>query len=121
MAIDAVGPGNIFGFYVITNVAAPSVYTVLRRRKPRQSVDYKPSWTAWVTGATALALNVCTIFVFSFALKVGPASLVIPISAAYPLVTVILAVLLLHEKLRRLDILALSFILIGLIVIGFNG
>ena len=120
IAIDAVGPGNIFGFYVISNVTAPFVYAVLRRLRPRQMADYKPSWTAWATGATALAVNVCTIFVFSFALKVGPASLVIPISAAYPLVTVILAVVLLHEKLHRLHIVALTFILVGLIVIGFN-
>ena len=71
--------------------------------------------------ATALVLNVCGVFAFSFALRVGFASLVIPISAAYPLVTVILALLLLHEKLRRLQIIALVFILVGVIVIGFNG
>lgn len=120
MAIDEVGAGNIFGFYVISNVIAPSVYTVLRRLRPRQSGSDKPSWTAWAIGAAALAVNVCTIFVFSFALEVGPASLVVPISSAYPLVTVVLAVLLLHERLRRFHAVALGFILVGLIVIAVN-
>ncbi|TLN11859.1 hypothetical protein FDZ71_08985, partial [bacterium] len=86
-----------------------------------QSGDGKPSWTAWALGATTLALNVCGVFVFSFALNVGYASLVVPMSSAYPLVTVILAVALLHEKLDRLHVLALVFIIIGLIVIGITG
>jgi transporter family protein len=121
IAIDAVGPGNIFGFYVILSVTAPFVYVVFRRLSPRQSMNGKPSWRAWTAGAAALALNVLGVFAFTFALKVGPASLVVPISAAYPVVTVMLAVLLLHEKLRRFQIIALSFILVGVIAIGFTG
>jgi transporter family protein len=121
MAIEAVGPGNIFGFYVISSVTVPFIYTIFRRLGPQESSEDSPSWTDWATGAAALALNVFGVLVFSFAINVGPASLVIPISAAYPLVTVMLALLLLHEKLRRLQMIALSFILIGLIVIGFNG
>jgi uncharacterized membrane protein len=56
--------------------------------------------------------------VLSLALETGLASLVFPISSAYPLVTVILAIGLLHEKLNRLHVIALFFVILGLIGIG---
>ncbi|MGB9024150.1 MAG: DMT family transporter [Candidatus Bathyarchaeia archaeon] len=121
MAINAIGPGNILGFYVISSAIVPIAYTWFRRVRPVQSRDSNPSWNAWALGATALALNVCGVFAFSFALNAGSASLVVPISSAYPLVTVILAVALLHEKLDRLHVIAFVFVIIGLIVIGVTG
>jgi transporter family protein len=120
MAIDVVGPGNILGFYVISSLTVPLVYACYRRVRPRPSGDNKPSWTMWALGATALALNVFGVFAFSFALNQGFASLVIPISSAYPLVTVLLAVGLLHEKLGRVHVIALFFVIVGLILIGIT-
>ena len=121
MAINAIGPGNILGFYVISSLIVPFVYAWFRRARPVKSRHSNPSWNAWALGATALALNVCGVFAFSFALNAGSASLVVPISSAYPLVTVILAVALLHEKLDRLHMIALVFVIIGLIMIGVTG
>ena len=62
--------------------------------------------------------NVVGTYVFSFALKTGLASLVVPISAAYPLVTVTLAVLLLKEKLNWFQLVALLSVVIGLVILG---
>jgi len=121
MAINAVGPGNIFGFYVVSSLIAPIAYLLFRRKRPERSRPGNPSRIAWVLGATALALNVCGVFAFSFALNAGFASLVVPISSAYPLVTVILAVALLREKLDRIHVIALVFVLVGLTVIGITG
>ncbi len=121
MVINEIGPGNILGFYVISSTIVPIAYIWFRRARPVQSRNSKPSWKAWVLGATALASNVCGVFAFSFALNAGSASLVVPISSAYPLVTVILAVALLHEKLDRFHIVALIFVIIGLVVIGITG
>jgi len=121
MAINVIGPRNILGFYVISSLIVPFVYACFRRARPVPSGDSNPSWIAWTLGATTLALNVCGVFAFSFALNAGLASLVVPISSAYPLVTVMLAVALLHEKLDRLHMIALIFIIIGLIMIGITG
>jgi transporter family protein len=121
MAINAVGPGNIFGFYVVSSLIVPFAYVSFRRVRPERSRAGDPSRTAWVLGGTALALNVCGVFAFSFALNAGFASLVVPISSAYPLVTVVLAVALLHEKLDRLHVIALAFVIVGLTVIGLTG
>jgi uncharacterized membrane protein len=54
-------------------------------------------------------------------LNAGFASLVVPISSAYPLVTVILAVALLREKLDRIHVISLAFVIVGLTVIGITG
>jgi len=121
MAIDAVGPGNIFGFYVVSSLLVSFVYVLFRRVRPERSRARDPSSTAWVLGGAALALNVCAVFAFSFALQTGSASLVVPISSAYPLVTVVLAVALLREKLDRLHVIALVFVVVGLTVIGATG
>ena len=121
MAINAIGPGNILGFYVISSLTVPPVYAWFRRVRPGLPGDVDPSRMAWALGVTALAVNVCGLFAFSFALNAGFASLVVPISSAYPLVTVILAVALLHEKLDRFHMFALVFVIIGLIVIGVTG
>jgi len=121
MAINAVGPGNIFGFYVVASLIVPFAYALFRRVRPERSRAGDPSRTAWVLGGAALALNVCGVFAFSFALNAGFASLVVPISSAYPLVTVVLAVALLREKLDRLHVIALAFVIVGLTVIGLTG
>ena len=115
MAITAVGPENIFGFYAISSCAVPLVYLSFRARQLRAR---KPSRSAWAFGMTGLATNVIGTFCLSFALEKGYASLVIPISSAYPLVMVILAVAVLNEKLNRLHMIALAFIITGLVVIG---
>ena len=120
MAINAIGPGNILGFYVISSLIVPFVYACFRRTRPGPPGDSGPSWIAWILGATTLAVNVCGVFAFSFALNAGLASLVVPISSAYPLVTVMLAVALLHEKLDRLHMIALIFVIIGLVMIGIT-
>jgi transporter family protein len=121
MAINAIGPGNILGFYAISSLIVPSVYVWFRRARSEPSGERHPSSVAWALGAATLALNVFGVFSFSFALNAGFASLVVPISSAYPLVTVILAVALLHERLDRLHVIALAFIIIGLTVIGTTG
>jgi transporter family protein len=115
MAINAVGPENILGFYAISSCAVPLVYLSFRGRQLRRR---NPSRSAWVFGVTGLATNVIGTFCLSFALEEGYASLVIPISSAYPLITVILAVAVLHEKLNRLHTIALAFVIAGLVVIG---
>ena len=51
----------------------------------------------------------------------GLASLVVPISSAYPLVTVTVALLLLGEKLNRLQLTALACVITGLLMIVIIG
>jgi transporter family protein len=118
IAVSNIGPGNVFGCYVISSLTIPLVYVMLRR--PRPLTNEKPSRTLWAAGAGGVALNVAGTLIFAFALSMGQASLVVPISSAYPLVTIAIAILLLGEKLNRLQTIALASVLIGLITIGIT-
>jgi len=120
MAVDRVGPGNILGFYAIATTSVPMLYAWLRRVRLWRLGTDSPPRAAWALGATGLAFSASGTFAYSFALGKGAAALVVPISSAYPLVTVVLAVALLHEKLSWLHVIALVAVLIGLIVIGIT-
>ena len=120
IAVNAIGPGNILGFYAISSSTVPAIYAWLRRARLMRGEGDEPLRNAWMLSATGLALSVSGTYAYSFALDKGPASLVVPISSAYPLITAILAVALLHEKLGRLHAVALGVVVFGLISIGIT-
>lgn len=120
MAIDRIGAGNLFAFYVLSATTAPLLYGWFRRIRPGGLAGENPSRKAWGLAAVGLGLNVIGAYAYTFALEGGSASLVVPISSAYPLVTVILAVALLHERLNRLHIPALIAVVSGLVLIGLT-
>ena len=120
IVVSKIGAGDLFGFYVISTLTVPSAYMWFRRRALHTNT-VEPSLASWTLGATGLALNVCGTLAFTFALSVGFASLVAPISSAYPVVTVIAALLLLREKLNRLQVVALCLVIAGLLVIAAVG
>jgi drug/metabolite transporter (DMT)-like permease len=120
MAVDIVGAGNMFGFYIISSLTAPLIYAWVRRIRPPASVSASPGRTAWAFGAIALMFNVGGAYAYTYALQEGSASLVVPTSSAYPIVTVVLAVLLLKEKIHRTQVLWLAGVLVGLILVGIS-
>ena len=121
VAVGEIGAGNVFGFYVISSVTAPLVYILFRRSRHATLNVEGSTWSPWVFGAAGLALNVSGTLVFTFALAGGLASLVVPISSAYPLVTVVAALLLLREKLNRFQLAALACVVTGLLFIAIIG
>jgi len=121
IAVSKIGPGNVFGFYVISSVTVPLVYIWFRRIRSGPLNVEKPSWVSWIFGAAGLALNVTGTLVLSFALSIGLASLVVPISSAYPLVTVTVALPFLGEKVNRLQLTALACVITGLLMIAIIG
>lgn len=120
VAVDAVGEANVFGFYALASVTAPLLYWSVRRLGPESRSIERPRRLLWVVGALALAINVCGTFAFTYALGLGTASLVVPIASSYPLVTIVLAIVLLKEKVDRLQAVALSCVVSGLVFIGMT-
>jgi uncharacterized membrane protein len=118
IALGKIGPGNVFGCYVISSLTIPLIYVMLRKPKPIS--NEKPSRTLWAAGVAGVAFNVTGTLIFAFALSMGQASLVAPISSAYPLVTIAIAILALDEKLNRLQTFAIACVLIGLITIAMT-
>ena len=120
VAVDAVGPGNLFGFYVLSSLTAPLIYSRFRRVKRPSNVPENPTRVAWTYGAIALALNVLGAYAYTYALEKGNASLVGPTSSAYPIVTVVLAVAFLKEKLHKTQVIWLAGVCIGLLLVGIS-
>jgi len=120
VAVDAVGAGNLFGFYVISSITAPLIYVGIKGVGSPSNVKENPTRTAWMYGAIALALNVLGAYAYTYALEKGNASLVGPTSSAYPIVTVILAVAILKEKIHRTHIVWLACICVGLLLVGMS-
>jgi len=83
------------------------------------------SWVpvAWVVAGSLLS-QVFGQFMYYRALKIAPASQVVPVTATYPLVTVALAILLLGEKMTGTKLLGVVCIVVGIILVsglGRNG
>jgi bacterial/archaeal transporter family protein len=66
----------------------------------------------WAVGAALLGVS--GTVVFYWLLRDAPASVVIPISALYPVVTVVLAFLFLHEELNPLRIIGIALAVIAI-------
>ncbi len=120
VAIDMIGPGNIFAFYIVSSFTAPVLYAWLRTMWPAGRVPEMPSRKAWSFGAIALALNVFGAFAYTYALDSGYASLVVPISSAYPIITAMLAMALLKERVNVVQAVALVGVVVGLVMIGLS-
>jgi transporter family protein len=120
VAVEAVTAGNMFGFYVISSLTAPVLYVWARRVRPAHFRDEDPTSMAWTIGAMALALNVFGAFAYTYALEGGNASLVVPVTSAYPIVTALLAVALLKERVTRAQAVALVVVVCGLVMIGIT-
>lgn len=120
VSVDAVGPGNLFGFYVLSSLTAPLIYVWFRRMKLPAKFEENPTRLAWSFGAIALGLNVLGAYAYTYALEKGNASLVGPTSSAYPIVTVVLAVAILKEKLHKTQVIWLAGVCIGLLLVGIS-
>jgi drug/metabolite transporter (DMT)-like permease len=117
IVVGKIGVGNVFGFYVISTLTVPLIYVWYRRSRYGSS-EVESSRTAWALGAIGLVLNVGGTYAFTFALSMGLASLVAPISSAYPIVTVVAALILLNEKLNRIQLAGLACVIAGLFMIA---
>jgi len=119
-AVDRVGAGNMFGFYIISSLTAPLIYAWFRRVRPLRDSFPNPGHLAWALGAAALVVNVFGAFAYTYALEQGSASLVVPISSAYPLITVVIAMALLKERISRGQMVALAAVVVGLVLVGMT-
>ncbi len=68
-------------------------------------------------GVSGVLAGVLGMFTYFSLLKSGQASKIVPLTAAYPLVTALLSFLLLGEKLTPLRLLGISLTILGLIIL----
>ena len=70
-----------------------------------------------VFGAVTGAIAAGSLILFFVALSLGPANRVVPVTAAYPVVTVVLATLILGEPFTLRSLIGAAIVAVGIIVL----
>jgi transporter family protein len=81
----------------------------------KQPAPWQQPWN-WF-GVLSGAAMACGLLLYYLALEHGPASIVVPLTAAYPLVTVLLSLTLLLERLTVVQWAGVSFVVAGVILL----
>lgn len=105
IALQDMGPNSVIFYAGLGNLIL--IVPFLWRKKFRLQVDRKG------ISITALA-SLCTFVMmlsFFYALQHGPVGVIATIAGLYPMITIILARIFLHEKINRMQALAILFAL----------
>ena len=98
-AVRVVGNDNAMGFYsVVYFVGGIAYWAVKRRGHPDQSLMKMPRKAVGV-GAIGLSFSAIGGIFLIWAMVDGPASIVIALSGAYPVIMIVLALVILKEKI----------------------
>jgi len=113
-AVRVVGNDNAMGFYALVYSAIGISYWAGRRRShPGQSLAEIPRKVVGI-GAIGLAFSAIGGIMLIWAMVDGPASVVIALSGAYPVVMILLALMLLKERIAVRQVPGLLAVLAGL-------
>lgn len=77
---------------------------------------FAPGWSL-VFGALTGVIAAGSLILFFVALSLGPANRVVPVTAAYPIVTVVLAALVLGEPFALKSVFGAAIVAVGVIVV----
>lgn len=92
-------------------------YLKLRTGKARPAVPSRLT-APFALAIISIEIEQLGFFSETYSVSLGPASLVFPIVASYPMITVLLAFGLLRERLSRVEWLLVVLVLIGLILVS---
>ncbi len=79
------------------------------------SISITPTWQVWVLVVLVTAFTASAVIGFYNALRLGDASLVVPASGTYPVLTAILAVLFLGEQMTLMRALGILFAALAIV------
>lgn len=115
IAVTRLGVANYF--FLFQFAALPGLWLIylLDPRGRRLPKITKNVWLLGIAGVVLIELG--NIFFFN-AFARGPASLVSPIAGSYQALTLILALILLKEKLNRFQALGVGLTLLGVVLVG---
>ena len=65
-------------------------------------------------------LGSMALVAFSYAIKVGKSIIVVPLSALYPVVTIILSLLVLHEEISLIKAIGIALALVAILLVSID-
>ena len=101
VALQTMQPHSVIFYEALGNmcVSLPVLFFILRFRLQ------KDAFAIAITGGSSL-LTVCAILSFFFALRHGPVAVIVTMTAMYPVIALILARLFLHERINKIQVIA---------------
>jgi len=114
IAVDSMGWRNATILYTLGFVwVAPALFFLYR-----PSIHVGASNIAIVFALLAGAVSVAAIVGFNIALTTGEASVVVPLTSLYPLITIVISLLFLHEKLSLTQGIGIILAIVAIILIS---
>lgn len=117
VAVEAMGDGNLFGFYSATTAPVIGVFLLATRRRgnavPR---DRRPSTAALALADVGFGASGVVLLTIAFAW--GPASLVSAVTGSYPIVSTLAAHFLLKERFAWREAVSLALFVPGILLIA---
>jgi drug/metabolite transporter (DMT)-like permease len=95
VGVEAVGEGNIFLAFAISDLAVIAAYRAVRPLEPRPG----RSGRTWRWALLSVSMGAAGAFALTIAYGLGPASLVAPVSGTYPILATFGAAAVLKERL----------------------
>lgn len=119
IAIEPVGELETVQYLGLHVFVAPIIAFQYLRYRRSQGAVIIPKWSLWMRIAViAVILGQLAFWGEVYALGRGPVSIIIPLIAAYPAVTILLAYTFLKERLRMLEWLFVIAIVFGIILVS---
>ncbi|MEW5747890.1 MAG: DMT family transporter [Candidatus Thermoplasmatota archaeon] len=118
-AVRVVGSDNAMGFYALVYVLGGTSYWLVKRGGRSEGPVARMPRRAIGIGAVGLSFSAVGGILLIWALVDGPASIVITLSGAYPIVTIAAALVFLKEKVVARQGIGLAMVLVGLPFVSF--
>lgn len=104
------------GLYIFATPTITAIYLYYRKLPGEKIV---PNWSLGVKlSVIAICIGQIAFFCEVYAADTGPASIVFPLVAAYPVLTVLFAMAFLRERLSRLDLTFVLMVIFGIVLVS---
>ncbi|MCJ2531446.1 MAG: DMT family transporter [Candidatus Thermoplasmatota archaeon] len=115
VVVTEVGEGPTFFYFGVSNLLVGVPLLLFVGARATGPFLAKRRLLAWPT--LTIMMGSGGVILMTLALVGGPASLVAALTGAYPVVTVLAATTLLHERFTRIDVLAVVAFVVGLLAV----
>lgn len=116
VAVTELGEGSTFFYFAVSNVLVAFPLLLFVRVRGSRPFVADRRHLAWPL--LTILMGSSGVILMTLAFVDGPATLVAALTGAYPVVTVLAAATLLHERFRTVDILAVAAFVVGLLAVA---
>jgi drug/metabolite transporter (DMT)-like permease len=116
VAVTELGEGSTFFYFAVSNVLVATPLLLFVRARGSGPFLANRRHLTWPL--LTIMMGSSGVILMTLAFVDGPATLVAALTGAYPVVTVLAAATLLHERFRRVDVLAVAAFVVGLLAVA---